>query len=289
MTAHLAAQHEVTPWTRADIDLTKHQDVRHAIARLAPEAIVNCASYNQVDLAEDEQVIALDVNAMVVGTLARAAADVNAMLMHYSTDFVFAGTSSSPYTETDRPEPRSVYAQSKLIGEWLAADAPLHYVLRVESLFGGPHRRSSVDRIVDAVRAGQPAPVFTDRVVSPSFVADVADASAFMLRARPAAGLYHCVNSGHATWLEVGQHIVQRLGGSEALLKPVSVNDVKLRAVRPQFAAMSNAKLASIGYQMPTWQDAIGRYVDSLASNSSLRQGENGGLGPPPGSTPGGR
>ena len=129
--------------------------------------------------------------------------------------FVFAGTSRSPYAETEQPEPRSVYAQSKLIGEWLAADAPQHYVLRVESLFGGPHRRSSVDRIVDAVRNGQAAPVFTDRVVSPSFVADVADASAFLLRTRPATGLYHCVNSGHATWLEVGQEIVKlwALGG----------------------------------------------------------------------------
>ena len=86
---------------------------------------------------------------MVVGTLARAAAALDAVFMHYSTDFVFAGTASTPYTETERPEPRSVYAQSKLIGEWLAADAPQHYVLRVESLFGGPHRRSSVDRIVD--------------------------------------------------------------------------------------------------------------------------------------------
>ena len=91
---------------------------------------------------------------MVVGTLARAAAALDAVLMHYSTDFVFAGTASTPYTETDTPEPRSVYAQSKLIGEWLAADAPKHYVLRVESLFGGPHRRSSVDRIVDAGARG---------------------------------------------------------------------------------------------------------------------------------------
>jgi dTDP-4-dehydrorhamnose reductase len=261
MTARLSREHAVTAWTRTEIDLTRHLDVRDAIVALAPEAIVNCVSYNQVDLAEDEQVTALDVNAMAVGTLARAAAEVNAVLMHYSTDFVFAGTSGSPYTETEQPEPRSVYAQSKLIGEWLAADAPQHYVLRVESLFGGPHRRSSVDRIVEAVRAGQPAPVFIDRVVSPSFVTDVADASAFILRTRPAVGLYHCVNSGHATWLEVGQEIVRHLGASDALLKPISVNDVTLRAARPQYAALSNAKLATVGYQMPTWQDAIARYL----------------------------
>jgi dTDP-4-dehydrorhamnose reductase len=261
MVTRLAGEHDVTGWTRADIDLTRHQDVREAIVELAPQAIVNCASYNQVDLAEDEQVTALEVNAMVVGTLARAAAEAGAVFVHYSTDFVFAGTAEAPYTETQTPEPRSVYAQSKLIGEWLAADAPDYYVLRVESLFGGPHRRSSIDRIADAVRSGQQAPVFVDRVVSPSFVADVVDASAFILRTRPARGLYHCVNSGQATWLEVGQEIVRRLGGSDASLKPVSVRDVKLRAVRPQFAALSNAKLAAAGYQMPTWQDAIARYL----------------------------
>jgi dTDP-4-dehydrorhamnose reductase len=261
MVARLAGKHEVTGWTRADVDLTRHREVREAIGRLAPEAIVNCASYNQVDQAEDDQLVAFDVNAMVVGTLARAAAGAGAMFVHYSTDFVFAGTASVPYTELDTPEPRSVYAQSKLVGEWLAADAERHYVLRVESLFGGPHRRSSIDRIADAVRAGRPSPVFMDRVVSPSFVADVADASAFVLEARPAPGLYHCVNSGYATWLEVGQEIVRRLGGSDSALTPVSVNDVRLRAARPRFAALSNDKLARAGYTMPSWQNAIARYV----------------------------
>jgi dTDP-4-dehydrorhamnose reductase len=220
------------------------------------------------------------VNGIVVGTLARAAAALDAVLLHYSTDFVFAGTAAVPYAETDIPEPRSIYAQSKLIGEWFAADAPKHYVLRVESLFGGPHRRSSVDRIVDLVRSGQPAPVFVDRVVSPSFVVDVTDASAFILRTTPPAGVYHCVNSGHATWLAVAQEIVKRLGGSETALKPISVNDVKLRAERPRFAALDNAKLAIAGYKMPTWQDAIDRYVSLLRPQSSLRQGENGGQAP---------
>jgi len=266
MTARLSAGHDVSAWTRADVDLTRHQDVREAIRTLAPGAIINCASYNNVDAAEDEQVLALEVNAMVVGTLARAAAELNAVFMHYSTDFVFAGTASTPYTEADQPEPRSVYAQSKLVGEWLAADAPQHYVLRVESLFGGPHRRSSVDRIADAIRNGQPAPVFRDRIVSPSFVADVADASAFMLETRPAWGLYHCVNSGHDTWLAVGEEIARRLGRSDALLKPISVNDVNLRAPRPQYAALSNERLARAGYVMPSWQDAVGRYLSGDAA-----------------------
>ncbi len=261
MTKRLGGEHEITAWARQELDLTRHQGVREAIRKLAPEAVVNCSGYNQVDAAEDDQRTALEVNAMAVGTLARAAAEVHAVFLHYSTDFVFAGTASTPYTEVERPEPRSVYAQSKLIGEWLAADAPEHYVLRVESLFGGSQRKSSIDRIAHLVRAGEPAPVFVDRVVSPSFVVDVSDASAFILKHRPATGLYHCVNTGYATWKEVGDEIARIVGASGETLKPVFVKDVPMKAPRPQFAALSNEKLTRAGYAMPSWQDAIRRYL----------------------------
>ena len=85
------------------------------------------------------------------------------------------------------------------------------------------------------------------------------------MTARPATGVYHCVNSGHATWLEVGQEIARRLGRTDAVLKPISVNDVTLRASRPQFAALDNAKLASAGFTMPSWRDAIARYLSTAA------------------------
>ena len=268
MVARLKNEHDVVAWTRAEVDLARHREVRDAVRALAPDAIVNCASFNQVDRCEEDQITAFEVNAMVVNTLARAAAESRAVFMHYSTDFVFSGAATTPYSELDRPEPRSVYAQSKLVGEWLAAGAGQYYVLRVESLFGGPLRRSSVDRIVDAVKSDQAAPVFVDRVVSPSYVADVADASAFILRTRPAPGIYHCVNSGHATWFAVGEEIVKCLGKRNESLKPISVSEVKLPAPRPQFAALSNDKLARAGYVMPPWQDAIARY---LAPSPKLR------------------
>jgi dTDP-4-dehydrorhamnose reductase len=181
--------------------------------------------------------------------------------VHYSTDFVYAGSASRPYTEDELPEPQSVYAQSKLVGEWLAAGWRQHYVLRVESLFGGTLAKSSVDRIVAAVGSGAEAPVFFDRVTSPSFIADVADATAHLLHARAPYGLYHCVNSGHATWLELGREIARLLGRPDTCLKPVSVDAVKLRAPRPRFAALSNQKLAAAGFPMPTWQDAIRRHL----------------------------
>ena len=266
MAARLAMEHTVTRWARADIDLRRHRELGDRVRALAPAAIVNCSAYTNVDLAEQEQETAFDVNAFAVGTLARAAADLGAIFLTYSTDFVFAGTATAPYTEQDRPEPQSVYAQSKLVGEWMAADAPKHYVLRVESLFGGPKRRSSIDRIAAAVRSGEPAPVFTDRVVSPSYVPDVAEASMHVLRTQPPCGVYHCVNGGHATWFDVGVEIARLLGKTERALKPMSVKDVVLPAPRPQYAALSNARLGAAGFAMPAWQDAIARYLSTLST-----------------------
>jgi len=261
MVARLAREYAVTPCTRADVDLTDHAAVIDFITRAAPDAIVNCASYNDVDGAEQHQQRAFAVNAFVPRTLARAAEAVDAVLVHYSTDFVFAGTATRPHTEDDAPEPQSVYAQSKLVGEWMAADWRRHFVVRVESLFGGAQARSSVDRIVDAVRRGAEAPVFFDRVTSPSYIEDVAGAAAHLLAGDAAFGLYHCVNSGHATWLELGQEIARVLDRPAAALKPVSVDSVAWKARRPRYAALSNQKLAEAGYAMPTWQDAIARHL----------------------------
>ena len=266
MAAALPGSYAVTALSRHDLDLTRFREMRDAVLSLQPEIVINCAAYNNVDQAQSDQEAAMNANAFAVRALARAAAELDAVLVHYSTDFVFAGTAETPYTELDRPEPRSVYAQSKLIGEWMAADAQKHYVLRVESLFGGPKRRSSIDRIAQAVGSGIAAPVFVDRVVSPSYVHDVVEATAHLLRRSPAFGVYHCVNTGHATWLEVGREIVRLLGKSDELLKPVQAKDLALPAPRPQFAALSNTKLAQTGFVMPSWQDAIARYLSTPAA-----------------------
>jgi len=254
------AGHAVTAVTRRELDVTKHADVLALVAAARPDAIVNCTAYNDVDGAEDQHAHALDVNAFAVRSLARAAHDAGATLVHYSTDFVFDGDGSEPYTEDDRPAPQSVYASSKLLGEWFAADAPSHYVLRVESLFGGQAARSSIDRIIDAILAGREARVFVDRVVSPTYVEDCAGATLELLRARPPVGLYHCVNSGHTTWYDLAREIA-RQAGIEATLVPVPVASVTLKARRPRFCALSNDKLRRAGVTMPTWQDAIRRYL----------------------------
>ena len=128
--------HDVVAFSRADLDTTDDAAVAAAMERTRPEAIVNGAAFTDVDGAEDHPIEALNVNAFAVRALARAAARFDAVLVHFSTDFVFDGRTSRPYTESDPPNPRSVYAASKLLGEWFAMDAPRAYVLRVETLFG---------------------------------------------------------------------------------------------------------------------------------------------------------
>jgi dTDP-4-dehydrorhamnose reductase len=192
---------------------------------------------------------------------ARAAAAVDATLVHFSTDFVFDGEATRPYTETDQPNPKGTYAASKLLGEWLALGATRAYVLRVESLFGGPKAKSSVDLLLGAIRAGTEARAFVDRVVSPSYAEDVVTATAALLERRAPAGLYHCVNSGHATWLALARVLAELVGRPGAPITPIEMKALRLKAPRPLFAALSNAKLERAGVPMPAWQDALRRYV----------------------------
>jgi dTDP-4-dehydrorhamnose reductase len=257
--------HDVVALTRQDLDVTAHDAVIEAVADHRPDAIVNCTAYNDVDGAEDQPAAALDVNAFAVRSLARAARTFGVALVHYSTDFVFDGAASEPYRETDRALPQSVYGASKLLGEWFAQDAGRHYVLRVESLFGGPAARSSIDRILDAQLEGRDAPAFVDRYVSPTYVEDAVTATGRLLERDAPPGLYHCVNSGYATWHAVAEEIARQAKVTPRL-KPVTVDEVRLRASRPRFAALANGKLAGAGVEMPAWQDAIGRYVRHRAA-----------------------
>ena len=251
---------DIVPLTHADLNLTDHSAVIRTVQQQEPAVIINCAAYNRVDDAEDDALNALAVNAFGVRSLARAATDVGAALVHYSTDFVFDGEVSTPYTEQATPNPRSVYGVSKLLGEWFALDVPSGYVLRVESLFGGSPQRSSVDRIIDAISDRREVRVFTDRTVSPSYVHDVARATRSLIESDAAPGLYHCVNSGHGTWWEVAEEIARQVG-AEPRLAPVTLETAGLRAKRPGYCALSNAGLAAVGVRMPTWQDALDRYL----------------------------
>jgi dTDP-4-dehydrorhamnose reductase len=261
LTDGLSGGYQVVALSRRDLDVTDHRAVIDRIVSAAPKVVVNATAYNNVDGAEDAAFTAFDVNAMAVRSLARAAEAAGAVLVHYSTDFVFDGKTDRPYNEDDPPSPASVYGQSKLVGEWMAASVSSHYVLRVESLFGGTHARSTIDAFIDALLSGREVRAFYDRQVSPSFVEDVVMATRRLLDTEAAFGTYHCVNSGYDSWYGVAEEAARLLAITDPKLLRVSVNDQRRRALRPQFAALDNAKLSRVGIRMPEWREALARHI----------------------------
>jgi dTDP-4-dehydrorhamnose reductase len=263
----------VAPSHRA-LDIADPRAVRRAAATWRPDVVINCAAFNDVDGAEDRPAEALASNAFGVRSLARAAEASGAVLVHFGTDFVFDGTAREPYREDDEPSPQSTYGASKLLGDWFALDAPRAYVLRVESLFGTPRgwpgRRGTLERIVDGLVAGDEVTVFTDRIVSPSYVYDVALATRHLVGTGAPAGLYHCTNAGAATWEAIAREAARRLG-IEPRLRLTTSDAAGLRAGRPQYAALDSGKLAAAGWAMRGWPQALGHWLASRGTDAAPR------------------
>jgi dTDP-4-dehydrorhamnose reductase len=254
-------RHAAVGLRRSDVDITDSAALASRLRGEAPDCIINCSAFTQVDAAEDAPVAALAVNAIAVRSMARIARDLGATLAHFSTDFVLDGVTPGLHTEDLRPNPGGVYATSKLLGEWFAADATRHYVLRVESLFGGAAPKSSIDMLLDGILGGRTITAFSDRTVSPSFVIDVADATLQIIERRIPYGLYHCVNTGSTTWDALARELAGLAGRPDAPIATARMADLSMRVRRPLNAALSNDKLRAAGIEMPTWQNALARHV----------------------------
>jgi dTDP-4-dehydrorhamnose reductase len=254
-------RHTAIGLRRSDADIADPAALSRALESHHPDCIINCAAFSAVDAAEDALIDTLGANATAVRSLARIAGTLDATLVHYSTDFVFDGAGDTPNTEDVPPNPSGVYATSKLIGEWFAADAPRHYVLRVESLFGGATPKSSVDTLLGGILGGRAVTAFSDRTVSPSYVVDVAAATLEIIEQQIPHGLYHCVNSGSTTWDVLTRELARLAGHPDAVINTARMADLNMRVRRPLNAAMSNEKLRKAGIAMPTWQDALARHV----------------------------
>jgi dTDP-4-dehydrorhamnose reductase len=251
--------HEVVALTRAALDVTQRFAVLDRIAKLKAEVLVN-ATVLGVDASEDDPKAALAVNAFAVRSLADVARSSGAALVHFSSDYVFDGSATAPYRETDRPNPVNVYGATKLLGEIYAQNAPRGYVLRVEGLFGTPGGKGTIDKMIAEARQGRTITAFYDRKVSPVHVDDVAAATRRLVEKKASAGLYHCVNSGFGTWHELALEVVRVLGSRSNVI-PASLEQSGMRVSRPLFSALSNEKLANAGIDLPPWQSALARAI----------------------------
>ncbi len=271
-----AAGHRVIRLLRSDLDICNAAQVSAVMRGLAPHAIINCAAYNAVDAAEGDCAAAFAANATGPARLAEAARELDALFVHYSTDFVFDGCASTPYVEEDPTNPLSAYGASKLAGEEAARTAPRHYILRVASLFGGRAvhgHRSTIDYLIDELEMGKPVRALIDRTATPSYVPDVVRASMSLLNAGAPYGIYHCVNTGATTWFNLAAHIAASLGCQSAV-HPVTTAELTPVARRPRYCALANAKLEAAGVEMPRWEAALERHLAARAPRVTERLAE---------------
>ena len=246
---------------RAEVDVTDGAAVATLVARVRPDVVFNATGYNRVDAAESEPALAFSVNAAAPFLLARAARDAGALLVHYSTDYVFDGGASRPYREDDAPLPLSVYGASKLAGESLAAaGGGEHLVVRTSGVLGrgGSEQKggSFVDRIVARARSGEPLRVVADQVFAPTCAADLATASIALVRVG-ARGLVHVTNGGSCTWHELARAALG-IAGLDVPVERISAADLRLPARRPAYSVLDVSRY--LGFGLPPlrpWRDAL--------------------------------
>lgn len=237
------------------LDITDPTACREFLDRVRPWAVINCAAYTAVDKAEDEEAAADLVNRAGAANLAKAAKATGALMVHFSTDFVFDGAKASPYLEEDPPRPLSVYGRTKLAGEEAVRQAcPDHLILRTAWLFG-PHGPNFVKTILRVAGERDELNVVDDQTGSPSCALDLAQALPLILK-KNLRGTFHLVNQGQTTWYGLAREAL-RLTGSRTRINPITSDQYPTRAVRPAYSVLSGDKLAQEGIRLQQWPEAL--------------------------------
>lgn len=254
---------------RAELDVTDDAAVRALVARVRPEVVFNATAYNRVDAAESEPERAYAVNAEAPRSLALAARDVGALIVHVSTDYVFDGVFADgrrrPYREDDPARPLSVYGASKLEGERAVLGAGAEaLVVRTSAVLGrgGSQQKggSFVDRILAQARAGQPLRVVSDQLFAPTSALELAEALVELVRLG-ARGIVHVTGAGACSWHELAAAAL-RLAGLEQPIEAITAAELRLPARRPGYSVLDNARAQALGLKARRpWPDALAAVV----------------------------
>ncbi|HEY6291236.1 MAG TPA: dTDP-4-dehydrorhamnose reductase [Terriglobia bacterium] len=257
------------PLTHADIEITDPRSVQTAFEQHRPDVVINTTAFHRVDECESQMERTFQVNTFAVRGLAQACKQFGAVLVHFSTDFVFSGEKQEPYVETDRPRPLSVYGTSKLAGEHLvAATLERHFLIRTCGLYGLGGSRSKggnfVETMLRLAAQGKTIRVVADQTVTPTYTADLAG-KVTQLISTQAFGLYHITNNGWCSWFEFARAIFD-LSGVSADLKPTTSEAFGAPARRPVYSVLRHQRLESLGLDdMPVWNASLRRYLAERA------------------------
>ena len=253
----LPALGELIATDRQALDLADAEVIRRTVREVKPDLIVNAAAYTAVDRAEAERDAAIQVNAVAPGVLAQEAKRLGALLVHYSTDYVFDGEKRSPYVETDTPNPISHYAFTKLEGERAVASSGCRNLILRTSWVYGPRASNFYQIIRRRADANEAMRMVDDQTSVPTGSAFLATQTVALLRTGT-EGLLHLVPSGHATRYEFAREVVTA-GGSRSKVEPARTSDFPSSARRPVYSVLDNRRAAALLGALPTWQEILGR------------------------------
>lgn len=255
--AHLSA------FDRSQFDLEQPERLREIIRELKPNVIINAAAYTAVDQAESEPTKARAINADAVRVLAEETERLGALLVHYSTDYVFDGAKRSPYIESDLPNPLSVYGTTKLAGEAAIRDSGCsHLILRTTWVYAATGK-NFVRTIARLAQQRPELTIVNDQRGAPTSAHELVRATLQLLAQAPfqVRELYHMTSGGETTWYEFAQEIVHELVRRQrktASLRPVTTAEYPTAARRPLNSVLSNEKLArDFGVQLPHWREGL--------------------------------
>ena len=263
---------EVIALDYPEIDLAQPDSIRKTIREVEPEVIVNATAYTAVDRAESEPELAMAINGRAPGVLAEEALNLNAALMHYSTDYVFDGTKGQPYLEEDEPSPVNIYGHSKLAGEQAIRDAGGSYLILRTSWVYSLRRDSFVTKALEWARSQETLRIVSDQIGNPTWCRMLAEISAHFLAQgsrgtvqgliRERRGIYHLAGSGVASRLEWAQAILRMdPRPKEQTIKevqPALSSDFSTPARRPLYSALNCEKFSeTFGLRLPRWEDAL--------------------------------
>lgn len=271
----LAPLGEITALDHAGLDLADPEGIRAKISALHPDVIVNAAAYTAVDHAESEPDLAHAINAHAPGVLGEEAARCGALLVHYSTDYVFDGSKSAPYVEDDTPNPISAYGRSKLEGERaVQASGCRHIILRTTWIYAARGKNF----LLTILRLAAERPelrVVDDQYGAPTSAPSIADATATIIRSvaggNDATGVFHLTAAGRTTWHEFATLIVASMPPPRPVVLAIPSSEFPTAARRPANSCLDNSRLsATFGIRLRDWREEAQRVLAQLHAPAAV-------------------
>lgn len=250
-----------------ELDITDRAAVEHLMQSYRPDAVIHCAAYTKVDLAEDEPERCWAVNADGTRNLAAACREIGAKMLYISTDYVFPGAGERSYETGDPTGPVNTYGRSKLAGE-LAVQSLLekYFIVRISWVFG-KNGNNFVKTMLRLAETKAELSVVCDQIGSPTYTADLAPLLCDMVQTER-YGVYHATNEGTCAWSEFAEAIFE-LAGRQVVVHPIPTSAYPTRAVRPLNSRMSKECLHSNGFQeLPEWKNALARYLKEITGEA---------------------